>query len=233
MASLVLEAYESKLSTMTEQIQDVVIYRGQRFCPYPRDGTPYLFDPADYGMCPAGFFSSCWKGFLTQFRVLDNTLCLTDLGVNLVDEAENSIPGPELHGVAPKFGPDRYAEGAGSEGYFADFYNYYKLRHPIHFTGELLLGDDGPYCCFNNSDMCGKAFVTEYEETMGPTVCYNHKILYRLHFNQGWLTKHEDLSELNRQYRDKIIATVEKSDREFEARGETLGPEDESPFEVL
>lgn len=194
---------------MTQQIDDVVHYRGKRFSPYPHGNDGYLFNPRDLGLVASSPHTACYRGFIAQFEIIYNTLYLTDFGIHLLDKEGSPIQGPEIHRVAPLFAPESRGESSIPKSPFRHFNNYYQLRYPLDFTGRLLLGNSDFYF-YNNSSICGDAFVREYEEAIGPSWCYLHETLYRVHFKNGKFMKHEDLSELNAGYRAMVEKESEK-----------------------
>lgn len=118
-------------------MDNIVIYRGQPFLPYSVQTDVEIFDPSDFGMQPAWPCDACWDGFLVKLEITYDMLYLTELGVNLEDVNNEPLRGPVLHDVEPVF-----RQNPGDEGDLAElFNNYYKLRMPLSFCGQLLLGD--------------------------------------------------------------------------------------------
>lgn len=213
-------------------MDNIVIYRGQPFLPYSVQKDVEIFDPSDFGMQPAWPCDACWDGFLVKLEITYDMLYLTELGVNLEDVNNEPLRGPVLHDVEPVF-----RQNPGDEGDLAElFNNYYKLRMPLSFCGQLLLGDaasgDLTSILFDRSSVCGDAFVREYEEKIGPPWCYQHKTLYRLTFEHGKLLLEEDISKLNRRYRELVEKEHDKQNRELEEeRGSQSNfMDDEPPF---
>jgi hypothetical protein len=208
-------------------MEDIVIYRGQPFLPYSVKKDVEIFDPTDFGMHPAWPSDASWNGFLVKLEITHDMLYLTELGVDLEDENNEPLRGPVLYDAEPIFRQDPPDDGdlAGL------FNNYYKLRMPLRFCGQLLLGDSASVF-WDRSSVCGDAFVREYEEVIGPSWCYQHKTLHRLTFEHGKLMLEEDISKLNRKYRELVEEEHDKKNRELEEERGSQSDfmEDEPPF---
>lgn len=210
---------------MTQQIKDIAVYKDSSYYPYPVERGNELFDLADHGMRASSPSTACWKGYQAKYEIIYDTLYLTHLGVYLLDENGRALRGPVLHYVEPRFGDASAAERAMPDW----FNNYYELRYPLPFSGQLLLGDEGSYF-MNHSRDCGDAFVREYEDTIGPSWCYRHKTLYRLSFEGGKLIQEEDLSDLNKRYRDLVEAEHSRQHKKWLEENPIPDEGDGAPF---
>ena len=115
---------------MTAQINDTVFHRKIDFALAGISGSG-LFDPATLGFKPASSSSACWRGHVAHYTILDGGLFLTSLEIGIPHDGAirgGSAHDPELFGVPPK-------SDETSELFYEGF------RHPIAFTGGLLLAD--------------------------------------------------------------------------------------------
>ncbi|NBB78896.1 MAG: hypothetical protein GVY36_05545 [Verrucomicrobia bacterium] len=212
---------------MVLQLTDEVHYKGAPYEPFFATGMDGpLFNPEDFGMKPQWPHEGCSRGFVAKFEINFDRLYLTGLGVHLFVNPRRWVRGPTLHHVQPSFIRKWGFKHPDADIVFNDFNNYYALHSPINFSGPLLLGSGGN-CYFDESSVCGEAFVREYEETIGPNHCQQHKTLLRLEFQDGCLIKEEDLSELNKKYREMFEAVEE---RQRQARALEDDEKNQEPF---
>src|SRR5512138_550174 len=107
---------------MTAQIHDSILLDDRKFSIVGVNGDE-LFKPADFNLQPHMSVTSCWRGFVCEYKIEANKLFLNTLQINLHEQ------GPRIHSVQPIF----------SKATFDNVYNHLNL--PIDFTGELLAGD--------------------------------------------------------------------------------------------
>jgi hypothetical protein len=158
---------------MTAQFSDPVEYRGRTYSIAGKNGTG-LFDPAEHGMRPVGKCSACWHGFVCSYAVEGRRLLLDRLAVYL-DE-----PAPVLFGVPPK----------ADEGEVPLFDVVYEgLRHPVAYSGGLLLGRD---------------FIRELYVHMGFHPAWKYREVHELVFQGGELVQETDRSEQVAEFRREI-----------------------------
>jgi hypothetical protein len=109
---------------MTAQILDALLLNAQRLSIVGVNGSG-LFDPFALGMHPFSRITSCWRGYVCGYKVLQDKFFLHRLQINLEEEA------PLIHGVKP------FAQEHGT------FKNVYaELNLPIDFTGGILAASD-------------------------------------------------------------------------------------------
>lgn len=107
---------------MTAQIHDSILLQGQKFSMVGANGNG-LFNPLDYDLRPVPSVTSCWRGYVCEYKTVHNQLILNTLQVNLEGQ------GPQINGAAPSF----------AKAMFNNSYN--ALNLPIDFTGEILAAD--------------------------------------------------------------------------------------------
>ena len=64
---------------MSEQIADSFIWKNQRWDFIGAEDIYTLFDPEEFGLSPDSPNTACWKGFIIQFKVVDDELILDEL----------------------------------------------------------------------------------------------------------------------------------------------------------
>lgn len=107
---------------MTAQIHDSILLDDRKFSIVGLNGEE-LFKPADFHLQPRMSITSCWRGFVCEYKVEADKLLLNTVQVNL------HAQGPLINKIAPTF----------SKATFDNVYNHLSL--PINFTGEILAGD--------------------------------------------------------------------------------------------
>ena len=88
---------------MTAQLDDTVLYRGREYCLAAFNGEE-LFDPTAHGVTPARRMSTCWRGYLCEYEIVEEQLTLQRLKVILFDEefeAARRSNGPLVFGKTP------------------------------------------------------------------------------------------------------------------------------------
>jgi hypothetical protein len=107
---------------MTAQIHDSILLDDRKISIVGVNGED-LFKPADFNLQPHMSVTSCWRGFVCEYKIEANKLFLNTLQINLHEQ------GPLINNIAPVV----------SKATFDNVYNHLSL--PIDFTGELLAGD--------------------------------------------------------------------------------------------
>jgi hypothetical protein len=105
---------------VTAQIPDALLLNDQRFSLVGVNGSG-LFEPSTFGMHPFSRITSCWRGFVCEYQIVQNKFLLHKLQINLDGEA------PLINGVKSL---------AQERGIFNRVYEALDL--PVAFTGNLL-----------------------------------------------------------------------------------------------
>jgi hypothetical protein len=158
---------------MTAQFSDPVKYQGQSYSIAGRNGTG-LFDPTQHGLQPVGKCSACWHGFVCTYSIQGQRLLLDHLAICLNE------PAPVLFGIQPKSEEGRIR--------FFDVV-YEELRHPVPYTGGLLLARD---------------FIKELYVHMGFHPAWKYHEVHELLFREGELVRQTDRSEQIAELRREI-----------------------------
>jgi hypothetical protein len=107
---------------MTAQIHDSILLDDRKFSIVGLHGED-LFKPVEFRLQPRMSITSCWRGFVCEYKIESNKLFLNTLQVNLHEQD------PLINRVEPTF----------SKSTFDNVYNHLNL--PMDFTGEILAGD--------------------------------------------------------------------------------------------
>jgi hypothetical protein len=157
---------------MTAQIPDRLVLDERTYAVAGAEGEG-LFDPAAFGLSPAGTCTACWRGYVCQYGIADERLILDRLEVSLKRLEGGdflSRRGPAINGVEP----------VAPEGEHAFFNNVYeRLGLPLDFTGELLIADD---------------FIQELYVHMGFHPAWKYETVLELSFDAGRLLAVRDVS---------------------------------------
>jgi len=108
---------------MTAQIHDSILFQDRKFSIVGLNGSD-LFTPLRFDLHPFQCITSCWRGYVCEYKIVHNQLLLNTLQVNLEQQ------GPEINGLESSF---------STTGTFNNIYNPLNLK--IDFTGEILAGD--------------------------------------------------------------------------------------------
>ncbi len=109
---------------MTAQIPDALLLNDQRLSLVGVNGGG-LFEPSAFGMHPFSRITSCWRGFVSEYKIVQDNFLLHRLQINLDGEA------PLVNGVQSL---------APEGGIFNHVYEALDL--PVAFTGNLLAAGD-------------------------------------------------------------------------------------------
>ncbi len=107
---------------MTAQMHDSILLDDRKFSIVGLNGED-LFKPAEFNLQPRMSITSCWRGYVCEYKIESNKLFLNILQINLHEQ------GPLINKVEPIF----------SKATFDNVYNHLNL--PIDFTGEIIAGD--------------------------------------------------------------------------------------------
>lgn len=146
---------------MTGQIDDQCKYDGREFSVAGIEGRG-LFNPAALGMSTVPLHTACWRGFYCLYQIEDGRLYLEEL--TLRTHEDRYVP---IDGVLPA--PDEYGR-----------YIYRALRHPVDFSGKLLLA---------------AGFIEELYVHMGFQGPSSYETVIELTLEQGLVTASRDRSE--------------------------------------
>jgi hypothetical protein len=108
---------------MTAQMHDSFLFQDQKFS-LVGFGSEGMFNPVEYAMQPLPSVTSCWRGYLSTYKILYKQLILDTLQVNLSQE------GPAIQNIRPEF-PAR--------GMFNHV--YHELNLPVDYSGGMLVAD--------------------------------------------------------------------------------------------
>ena len=191
---------------MTAQIGDTVEYQGNDYSLAGINGEG-IFDPGQIGLPVVMISTACWDGFYCTYTVDDEALFLTRLTVGF-DEKDSQLAekgeGPVHWGMPPRRDQHEAVDMMSMETvtYWGDWY-YEGFRHPVPFTGGLLIGDD---------------FIREMYVHMGHHPAYKFRRVHELIFNDGRLVSQEDKSDQMADFRsqlsDRPLTPTDPNDRQ-------------------
>lgn len=200
---------------MTAQIGDTIVHQG---CEYELAGVngDGLFDPKQVDLEVVMLSTACYDGFYCTYTIADEALLLTRLTVGFDENdqllAENG-EGPISWGRLPQ--RDKYEAvdmmTLKSEMHWGDWY-YAGFRHPIAFTGGLLIGAE---------------FIREMYVPMGYHPAYKYRKVLELIFDEGRLVSQDDksdeMADFRRQLSDRPLSPTDSENGEaIRARIEQL-----------
>jgi len=175
---------------MTAQMNDVFRYRDD-FYSLAGISEGGLFEPALIELEPVGTCTSCWRGYVATFAILETRLVLDCLDVNLYSKEKDLVSqtGPVINGVSPT--------GEKREHNF--FNNHYKgLAYHLEYTGGLLLA---------------KGFIEDLYVHMGFHPAWKYETVFELVFENGILRQEFDRSERMMEIREKFLDTLDQPPR--------------------
>jgi len=172
---------------MTAQIPDALLLQNQKLSIVGVNGRG-LFDPLDYDLRPFPRITSCWRGYICEYKLLANKFLLNKLQLNLGVNKWNGdryefIPeeGPLINGRKPIFATD-------NRGLFNNTYDELNLQ--VDFTGGILAASD---------------FIQELYVHMGFHPAWKYKNVVELIISQGYVTETRDVSEIMQEIRNKMV----------------------------
>jgi len=168
---------------MTAQISDIATYSNTEYDIVGLNGEG-LFNPYEYKLNPVGSCTACWRGYMVGYLVKDDRLYADMLRINLEKPAKLKFwkkwP-PDINGHRP--------DKPGDADFELFDYTWSNLQIPLTFTGGLLLGND---------------FIHDLYVHMGFQDPWKYREVHEFVFDKGKLTKHQDVSEKMKQYRDMV-----------------------------
>lgn len=175
---------------MTGQIADCFRYQGRDISIVEiRNG--HLFTPSLFNLEPISTNTACWRGYLARFGLLDSSLVLDTLHINLITKSHTLKKGPAINGVNPTYFTAKHMTN-GNEW----FNNKYEgLGYHLNYTGGLLLGE---------------GFISEFYSHGGFQSAWKYKSVLELIFVAGILRQEFDRSEEMADLRNLLNAEEAK-----------------------
>jgi hypothetical protein len=174
---------------MTYQIRDSISIEYQKYQIEICTNREALFNPNAYGIHPIDCSSACYRGFYSEYAIIDRQLLLMNVNIepNMSDRLKFKYGRSErlLFGKSPEI--------AGSRG--GTSWLYRDLRHLIPYSGGLLI-------------VAGNIMMRE--EIMIHYPIYVREKVCEAVFELGHLISLVDYSDRMKESRDRII----KSDKE-------------------
>lgn len=171
---------------MTAQIPDTLLFNDKSFSIVGVNGNE-LFNPQSIGLHPIPFSTACWRGYVCEYKLHNNTLVLDRLQISLEVDAgaqeERKLAsqrGPVINGVSPST-PDGEIPTARKL--------YEGLNLSIKFTGSILAGD---------------GFIQELYVHMGFHPAWKYQTVFELQFEGGKVLEIHDLSSKMERIRLKM-----------------------------
>ena len=168
---------------MTAQIHDSLQIEGQHFSIVGVNGNG-LFDPGTLGVTLIPPMTSCWRGYICEYKVSDGRLLLDRLQLAIgtrfePGQAPAPVPltGPPINGVRPTL----------QKRGFNNIYENLNLEIP--FTGSLQAGD---------------GFIRELYVHMGFHPAWKYQTVLELSVEGGNVLAIRDISEQMQQVRDRM-----------------------------
>ena len=159
---------------MTAQFSDIIFYRDKEFAIAGKNGTG-LFDPLEHGMKPVARCSACWRGYLANYCVTDQSLKLKKLQIALASSAT------ALFGIEPKT----------YEGKIRIFDVIYEnVNYEVLYSGGMLLARD---------------FIKELYVHMGFHPAWKYREVHELIFENGKLIREANRSMEIEKLRQEIV----------------------------
>lgn len=172
---------------MTAQIPDTLLLEERTFSIAGVNGQG-LFDPASYGMYPLQRITSCWRGYVCEYKLLSNKLFLNRLRINLgTYEGDGNKyafapeAGPQINGVEPVL-------ATVSQDFFSN--TYHQLNLHVEFTGGILAADD---------------FIQELYVHMGFHPAWKYRHVVEVILSHGYVTETRDVSGIMQEIRNKMV----------------------------
>ena len=194
---------------MTAQINDTFFHQGE-FYEIAGISEGELFDPAAFGMVPAGTCSACWRGWQASYALAGRQLVLDKLSVNLIDRSGRDgrsvrLPGPPIGGVLPTDEDQIDSEDEDDEarilraiqpsGWFNN--RYENMAYALTYTGGLLLAT---------------GFIDDLYVHMGFHPAWKYEKVVELVFECGVLQKECDRSAEMAELRKLVLARSQEPD---------------------
>jgi hypothetical protein len=160
-----------------------------------------LFDPLDHDLRPFPRITSCWRGYVCEYKVHVNEFLLNKLQVNLgVNQEQGGISeeGPLIHGIKPVL-------ATSTRDLFNNTYQELNLR--MEFTGGILAADD---------------FIQELYVHMGFHPAWKYKNVIELIISHGHVIETRNVSGIMQEIRNRLVKSqlepgLQASKEEIEA----------------
>ena len=204
---------------MTAQINDTFFYQGESYA-IAGISEGGLFDPAAFGMEPAGTCSNCWRGWQAEYALAGRQLVVDVLNVNLFERdrrpgSYERVPGPPIGGVLPVDDDQDNIEDEDVEARLrrasrrsGRFNNRYEnLGHALTYTGGLLLAS---------------GFIRDLYVNMGFHPAWKYEKVVELVFEGGVLQKECDRSTEMTELRNLVLAQSQESGAGRRGPGESI-----------
>lgn len=177
---------------MTAQINDSIVYADLHFSIAGINGDG-LFEPEQIGLEVRTLSTACWRGFYCEYSVDEGHLYLTRLTVGL-SECDASLAergeGPEYFGTKPQRDKYEFVDAMTlKKGTDWDDWYFAGFRHPIHFSGGLLIA---------------RGFIEEMYVHMGFHPAYKYREVHELVFADGALQSAGDCSQQMKEFREVV-----------------------------
>ena len=172
---------------MTAQIPDMLLLQDQRLSIAGVNGKG-LFDPADYDLRPFSRITSCWRGYVCEYKVLFDKFLLNKLQINLGAGLQNG----EARAFAPEAGPALNGTKPVLATKVHEIFNntYNDLNLQIDFTGGILAASD---------------FIQELYVHMGFHPAWKYKNVIELTISHGHVMETRDVSEIMQEIRNRMV----------------------------
>lgn len=159
---------------MTAQIPDTLLLQDQQLSIVGANGNS-LFDPYDLSLLPVSRITSCWRGYVCEYKLLYNKFLLNKLQINLDGE------GPSINDVKPVFSVEK-----------RDVFNntYHQLKLPVDFTGGLLAAGE---------------FIRDLYVHMGFHPAWKYKTVFELILSHGYVIETRDVSRRMEEIRNEMV----------------------------
>lgn len=166
---------------MTAQISDLFKYKGCQFQLVAfSDCEP--FDPKAFGYRPVMASTACYRGYVCEYKVDNDSLLLNALRIS---HQENDLPvsqkkrPPDLNGV----------KASVSEQSFFGRWVFQDLNMPLNYSGGLILG---------------QGFIKALYVHMGFHPAWKYEEVHELVFESGKLVSESDLSRQMLEARERM-----------------------------
>ena len=126
---------------MSEQIPDPFFWNDEEWVFLEADDVYSLFDPEKFGLSPSMDSTACYKGFVIQFKIIDNVLIFDKLSVY----CENNIY-PTINGI----------EAKPSKEEWTSMKVYENINLKLNYSGTIIIGKN------MESRFHGRAFTGPY-----------------------------------------------------------------------
>ena len=168
---------------MTAQMHDIILINEKVFSIVGVYGGE-LFKPQSVGITPFSVITSCWRGYVCQYKVSNDKLLLDELQVFTRME---SVPTQEQTFVTQKAPSIKGVSPTGNHPIFNNFYEGVELEIP--FTGNILAGD---------------GFIQSLYVHMGFHPAWKYQTVLELTIDHGTVLGIRDISAQMEQLRGKM-----------------------------